>query len=316
MKRFALIGLGGYVAPRHLQAIKDTGNQLVAAMDPNDSVGIIDSYFPDANFFTEFERFDRHIDKKRRTGEKLDYVSICSPNYLHDSHIRFALRSGANAICEKPLVLNPWNLEALMEVEQGSGQSVYSILQLRLHPSVIELKRRIEQTDQNTLHKVDVTYITSRGAWYNRSWKGDVYKSGGVATNIGVHIFDMLGFVFGPLKENIVHYSDKNTNGGYLRYEKAEVRWLLSVDAQHLPESAVSAGMRTHRSILVDGQEFEFSGGFNDLHTRSYESVLRGDGFTLSDNLPAISTVADIRNQKPNPASGDIHPVIETLIKQ
>lgn len=315
MKNFAIIGLGGYVAPRHLQAIRDTGNRLVAAVDPNDSVGIIDSYFPDAAFFTEFERFDRHVDMLRRHDTPVDYVSICSPNYLHDAHIRFALRSGADAICEKPIVLNPWNIEALMDAEQSSGCKVNSILQLRLHESVLELKRQIDAEPDDKIHEVDVSYITSRGGWYNVSWKGDSKKSGGVPTNIGVHFFDMLNFVFGDLKTNIVHMNGDQSAGGYLEYKRARVRWFLSVDAQYLPESATSAGMRTHRSITVDGKEFEFSGGFNDLHTRSYEGVLAGRGFGLAENMCAIRTVSDIRHMDPDPSGGEMHEITRKVLQ-
>lgn len=307
MKKFAMIGLGGYVAPRHLQAIRDTGNVLVAAVDPNDSVGVVDSYFPETAFFTEFERFDRHVDKLRRRGGKIDYVSVCSPNYLHDAHIRFALRSGASAICEKPLVLNPWNLEALMEVEKSTGEKVNSILQLRLHDSVIELKKQVEAAPANKIFDVEVTYITSRGGWYHVSWKGDSKKSGGVPTNIGVHFFDMLYFVFGDLKRNVVHMQTDATATGYLEYERARVRWFLSVDADYLPESSVEKGMRTHRSITVGGEEFEFSGGFNDLHNKSYQAILEGKGFGLEENRCAIQTVADIRRATPERSAGDLH---------
>ncbi len=217
MKNFALIGAAGFIAPRHLKAIKDTGNNLVAALDKFDSVGVIDSYFPDADFFTEFERFDRHIDKIKREGKKIDFVSICTPNYLHDSHIRFGLRHGADVICEKPLVLNPWNVDALLEIEKETGKNVYNIFQLRLHPSIIELKQRIANGPKDKIYEIDLTYITSRGNWYQTSWKGDVQKSGGIATNIGVHFYDMLGWVFGDLKENIVHLHNKTSAAGYLR---------------------------------------------------------------------------------------------------
>ncbi len=315
MKKFALIGLAGYVAPRHLQAIRDTGNILVAAIDPSDSVGVVDSYFPDTAFFTEFERFDRHVDKLRRKGGKIDFVSVCSPNYLHDAHIRFALRSGADAICEKPLVLNPWNLEALMDIEKSTGNKVNSILQLRLHDSVIELKKQVAAAPSNKIFDVEVTYITSRGGWYHVSWKGDSNKSGGVPTNIGVHFFDMLYFVFGDLKRNVVHMQSNETASGYLEYERARVRWFLSVDARYLPESSIDNGMRTHRSISVNGKEFEFSGGFGDLHTRSYQAVLDGEGFGLQENLNAIQTVADIRRATPDRSAGDLHPLALRAMK-
>ncbi len=309
MKRFALIGAAGYIAPRHMQAIKATGNQLVAAMDPSDSVGIIDSYFPEASFFTEFERFDRHVDKLRRAGgEAADFISICSPNYLHDSHMRFALRSGADAICEKPLVLNPCKIDGLLEIEQSTGCSVSTILQLRVHPAIIALREKILAEPGDRKHEVELTYITSRGLWYQHSWKGDVKKSGGIATNIGVHFFDMLHYIFGALQQNVVHLSDSTRAAGYLEYERARVRWFLSVDATDLPPVQREAGQRTYRSITVDGEEIEFSGGFTDLHTRSYELILEGKGFGLEENRCAIATVAHIRTTTPLGLSGDYHP--------
>jgi len=315
MKNFVLIGAAGYVAPRHMKAIKDTGNRLVAALDTSDSVGVIDSYFPDADFFTEFERFDRHVDLLRRKGEGIDYVSICSPNYLHDAHMRFALRSGASAICEKPLVLNPWNLDALLDVEKETGNNIHTILQLRLHPAIIELKEKIENSPQDTLHDVDLTYITSRGHWYGISWKGDEKKSGGIATNIGVHFFDMLHFVFGSLRENTLHHVSDTTAAGYLEYERARVRWFLSVDSGNLPESATEKGQRTYRSISVDGQEVEFSGGFTDLHTVSYQHILDGQGFGLEDTRVAVETVSNIRQMTPVGLQGEYHPYLENLNK-
>ena len=296
MKNFALIGAAGYIAPRHMMAIRDTGNRLVAALDPNDSVGIIDSYFPQARFFTEFERFDRHVSKKRHDAEgHVDYVSICSTNYLHDSHIRFALRSGADAICEKPLVLNPWNLDDLLEVEADSGQRVHTILQLRLHPSIIALRDRVQAGPKDTKHEVDLVYMTSRGNWYLHSWKGEEKKSGGIATNIGVHFFDMLGFVFGKLQENKVHLHEPTKAGGYLEYEHARVRWFLSIDEADLPQAQKEKGQRTFRSITVDGDEIEFSAGFTDLHTEIYKDILSGGGFGIEDNRQAIETVSHIR---------------------
>lgn len=312
MKKFAIIGVGGYIAPRHLQAIQTTGNQLVAAYDPNDSVGIMDSYFPDADFFTEFERFDRHVDKRRRArdGREIDYVSICSPNYLHDSHMRFALRSGANAICEKPLVLNPWNIDGLAEIEADTGHRINTILQLRLHPAIVALHERIRNEKSDTKHEVDLTYITSRGHWFQQSWKGDINKSGGIATNIGVHFFDMLHFIFGALQDNVVHLSSANKAAGYLEYEHARVRWFLSVDVQDVPSAQREAGQRTYRSITVDGEEIEFSGGFTDLHTRSYEEILAGRGFGLEENRVAISTVSAIRGAAIAPLTGDYHPFL------
>ena len=302
MRNFALIGAAGYVAPRHMRAIQETGNVLVAALDPNDSVGIIDSYFPEASFFVEFERFDRHVDKLRRIGQKIDYVSICSPNYLHDAHIRFALRSGADAICEKPLVLNPWNLDALEEIEKETGKKVYNILQLRVHPSLIALKEKIDKEweQKKKKYKIDLTYITSRGKWYFISWKGDLQKSGGVATNIGIHFFDMLIWIFGAVKHQEVHYSEPlKKMAGYVELEKAEVRWFLSVDVRDLPEEAVKKQKRTYRSITVDGEEIEFSGVFADLHTIVYQDIMQGGGFGIAEARPSIELVYRIRNIQP-----------------
>lgn len=315
MKNFALIGAGGYVAPRHMQAIKATGNELVAALDPNDSVGIIDSYFPDADFFTEFERFDRYIDKLHRgkSRNQVHYVSICSPNYLHDSHVRFALRSGADAICEKPLVLNPWNIDGLVDLEQDTAQKVNTILQLRLHPSIVELRENVLGNDNRTKHDVDLTYITSRGHWYLQSWKGDERKSGGIATNIGVHFYDMLHFVFGKLQQNIVHYSSPTKAAGYLEYEHARVRWFLSIDVADVPQEARAGNMRTYRSITCDGEEIEFSSGFAELHTRSYEEILAGRGFGLEENRIAIETVSNIRRATPIGMSGEYHPFLNSV---
>ena len=316
MSIFALIGAAGYVAPRHMKAILDTGNTLSAALDISDSVGVIDSYFPDAHFFTEFERFDRHIDKLRRLndGRAVEYVSICSPNYLHDAHVRFALRSNADAICEKPLVLNPWNIDGLLAIENDTGRKVNTILQLRLHPAIIELKNRVAAEKTARKHEVDLTYITSRGRWYLRSWKGDVKKAGGIATNIGVHFFDMLYFTFGPITDNIVHYASETKAAGYLEYKNARVRWFLSIDPADLPAAASSRSQRTYRSITVDGREIEFSGGFTDLHTRSYEEILAGNGFGLEENRVAVQTVADIRNAVPKGLAGDYHPFLKHII--
>ena len=309
MKNFALIGAAGYIAPRHMKAIKDTHNNLVAAFDPYDGIGILDSYFPDANFFTEFERFDRHLDKLQRNGTRIDFVSVCSPNFLHDSHIRFGLRNGADVICEKPIVLNPWNVESLKKIEAETGKHIYNILQLRIHPSVIELKRKIEKGDPNKIYNVDLTYITSRGYWYYTSWKGDTSKSGGVATNIGVHFFDMLTWIFGDIKENIVHLHEHDRAAGFLDLEKARVRWFLSINYDTIPEKIKQNGVRTFRSITVDGDEFEFSGGFTELHTQSYESILHGNGFRISDTQKSIQTVFDIRNSTPIGLKGDYHPL-------
>lgn len=314
MKKFALIGAAGYIAPRHMQAIKETGNDLVAAMDKNDSVGIMDSYFPDAEYFTEFERFDRYVDLSRRNGNAIDYFPICSPNYLHDSHMSFAMRSGGDAICEKPLVLSPSDIDGLIAVEKDTGQKVNTILQLRLHDSVNDLKRRVAESTDDSKFDVDLTYITSRGKWYHSSWKGDVEKSGGIATNIGVHFYDMLHYIFGDLQQNVLHYDSPATAAGYLEYKKARVRWLLSIDEANIPASSREKGMRTHRSITIGNEEFEFSGGFTDLHTRSYKAILKGEGFGLEENRIAIETVADIRNQTPNLNAGEVHPVVKTLL--
>lgn len=297
MKNFVLIGVSGYIAPRHLQAIKSTGNNLVAALDKCDSVGILDNYFPKADFFVEFERFDRHLEKLKRQGTHIDYVSICSPNYLHDAHIRFGLRHGADVICEKPIVLNPWNLDALDEIEKETGKNIYTILQLRLHPKVIALKEMVANADKNKRFGVDLKYITSRGNWYKISWKGDVNKSGGIATNIGVHFFDMLTWIFGDVQENIIEYHEANRAAGFLKLEKANVKWFLSIDATDLPDEATSSGKRTFRSTLIDGESFEFSDGFTDLHTLCYEKVLAGEGFRLEENKKAISLVHQIRNE-------------------
>jgi UDP-N-acetyl-2-amino-2-deoxyglucuronate dehydrogenase len=312
MKNFALIGAAGYIAPRHMQAIKATGNVLLAAFDPNDSVGIIDSHFPNADFFTEFERFDRHVDMRRRAknGGQIDYVSICSPNYLHDSHMRFALRSGAHAICEKPVVLNPWNIDGLEEIERETGKRVNTILQLRLHPAIAALREKVLGEHRKTKHEVDLAYVTSRGHWYLQSWKGDAKKSGGIATNIGVHFFEMLHHIFGELQSNTVHLCSDTKASGYLEYEHARVRWFLSVDIEDVPRALRESGQRTYRSITVDGEEIEFSGGFTDLHDRSYAEILAGRGFGLEECRTAIETVAAIRTSKPVPYEGDIHPFV------
>jgi UDP-N-acetyl-2-amino-2-deoxyglucuronate dehydrogenase len=312
MKQFALIGAAGYIAPRHLRAIKDTHNNLVAALDKFDSVGVIDSYFPDADFFVEFERFDRHIEKRKRDkGINLDYVSICTPNYLHDAHIRFALRSGADAICEKPLVLNPWNIEALKAIEKETGNKVNTILQLRLHESIIALKQQIKNGPQDKIYDVDLTYLTSRGHWYYTSWKGDLSKSGGIATNIGVHFYDMLAWVFGPLQKNVVHLHTHDRAAGYLEFKQARVRWFLSINYDLIPEDIKAKEQRTYRSITVDGREIEFSGGFFDLHTKSYKKIIKGDGFGLTDAEPSVHLVHDIRNAALSPIKGDYHPLVK-----
>jgi UDP-N-acetyl-2-amino-2-deoxyglucuronate dehydrogenase len=316
MKNFALIGAGGYIAPRHMQAIKETGNRLVAAMDPNDSVGIMDSHFPDAHFFTEFERFDRHVDRLRRSHseERLDYVSICSPNYLHDSHMRFALRSGADAICEKPLVLNPWNIDGLLEMQRETGRRIHTILQLRVHPAIQAIRQQVAQEDRPTKHEVDLAYVTSRGRWYMQSWKADVKKSGGIATNIGVHFFDMLHFIFGELQANTVHHLSDTKAGGYLEYERARVRWFLSIDAADVPEHLHAKGQRTFRSITLDGKEIEFSEGFTNLHTRSYEQILAGNGYGPEESINAIQAVSHIREARPVGLVGDYHPALQRAV--
>lgn len=315
MKRFGLIGAAGYIAPRHMQAIKETGNVLVAAMDKNDSVGIIDSHFPAADFFTEFERFDRHVDmlRRERPDEKLDYISICTPNYLHDAHMRFGLRSGCDVICEKPVVLNPWNIDGIQEIERDTGHKVNTVLQLRVHPSIVALRDKIANAPHDKKHEVDLTYITSRGHWYLQSWKGDPKKGGGIASNIGVHFFDMLYFIFGNLQENIVHYASETKNAGYLEYENARVRWFLSVDYSDVPAERKLAGQRTYRSITVDGEEIEFSGGFADLHTRVYERVLAGEGFSLEENRTAITAVSTIRSATPVGKRGEYHPFLQNI---
>lgn len=308
-KSFALIGLAGYIAPRHLRAIKDNNGALVAALDPSDSVGVIDSHFPQCRFFTEFERFDRFVDLRRRSGEGIEYVSICSPNYLHDAHIRFALRSGAEAICEKPLVLNPWNIDGLAQVEKDTNRRIHTILQLRLHPQIIALRDRIAKDGGDRIHEVDLTYITSRGGWYYVSWKGDESKSGGIATNIGVHFFDMLSFVFGDLKRNVVHHRAVDCAAGYLEYQKARVRWFLSINVRDVPDH-VREKQRTYRSISVDGEELEFSEGFTDLHTLSYQEILAGRGFALDEVRPSIETVSQIRNAPIELNRGEQHPFL------
>jgi UDP-N-acetyl-2-amino-2-deoxyglucuronate dehydrogenase len=298
MKRFALIGAAGYIAPRHMKAIKDTGNNLVAAFDPYDGVGIMDSHFPDADFFTEFERFDRHIDKLRRQGNPIDFVSICSPNYLHDAHIRFGLKSGCDVICEKPLVLNPWNIDSLEEIEKETGKKIFTILQLRLHPSIIALREKVKNSPKDKVFNVDLKYITSRGKWYHRSWKGEIQKSGGIATNIGVHFFDMLTWVFGDVKENnVIKHSDDIAEGN-LVLEKANVNWFLSIDYNQIPENIRLQGKRTFRTLNMEGEEIEFSDGFTELHTHSYQNILNGVGFGVTETKKAIEIVSAIRGQK------------------
>ena len=314
MKNFALTGAAGYIAPRHLKAIKDTGNKLICAVDPHDSVGILDKFFPDASFFVEFERFDRHIEKLRRNGntEKIDYISICSPNYLHDAHMRMALRIGANAICEKPLVLNPWNLDALQELEGESEGNIYTILQLRLHPSLIELKKKLEK-EKSRKSEVSLTYITSRGPWYRFSWKGIEEKSGGVATNIGIHFFDLLIWLFGKVQHIELHLSEPNKMSGFLELERANVKWFLSIDRNDLSAETVSQGRSTFRSIQVDNNEVEFTEGFTDLHTHVYEETLAGTGFRIDDARPSIQLVYELRNMLITATPENPHPILQTL---
>ncbi len=312
-KNFGLIGVAGYIAVRHLRAIKETGNNLLASLDKFDSVGLLDGFFPQSHFFVEFERFDRHFDKLKRTGTKIDFVSICSPNYLHDSHIRFALRHQANAICEKPIVLNPWNIDALQEIENETGRKIYTVLQLRLHPKIIELKEKIQKGPKGKVYDIDLSYITSRGNWYYISWKGDIQKSGGVATNIGIHFFDMLSWIFGDTTRIIVHVSEPNKAAGYLELENARIRWFLSIDYNDLPQAVKESGKRTYRSITVEGEEIEFSEGFGDLHTKTYVEILAGNGFGLSDARQSVVTAFTIRNAKPVGLVGEYHPILKNI---
>jgi UDP-N-acetyl-2-amino-2-deoxyglucuronate dehydrogenase len=311
MKRFALIGAAGYIAPRHMKAIRDTGNTLTAAMDVNDSVGILDSHFPDAQFFTEFEQFDAFVDSERRAGRPLDYVAIASPNYLHSAHMRFALRAGADAICEKPLVLNPGDIDTLLALEQDTGRRINTILQLRLHPAILALRDRVAAMPAGHVVDVDLTYITSRGNWYLTSWKGATEKSGGIATNIGVHFFDMLHFVYGALRENIVHLNTPTKAAGYLAYERARVRWFLSLDVNDVPAAERAQGKRTYRAVVADGENVEFSDGFTELHSRIYQEVLAGRGFGVEENRVAIETVAQIRTAPLAPLGSLAHPFVQ-----
>lgn len=316
MKNFAITGIAGYIAPRHLKAIKDTGNNLVAAVDPHDSVGILDRFFPSASFFTEFERFDRHLEKLRRTNseQKIDYLSVCSPNHLHDAHIRLALRLGANSICEKPLVLNPWNLDALEELENESGKKVYTILQLRVHPSLIDLKNNLVTEKKNKKHEVILSYITARGPWYNYSWKGIREKSGGIATNIGIHFFDMLIWLFGNVENKELYLSQDKKMCGFIELKNANVKWFLSIDKNDLPAATTANNKPTFRSITVDGNEVEFTEGFTDLHTRVYEGFLKGNGFGINDARPSIELVHSLRNMEVVKPGGEVHPLIKSII--
>jgi UDP-N-acetyl-2-amino-2-deoxyglucuronate dehydrogenase len=317
MKNFALIGAAGYVAPRHMKAIKETGNVLVAALDPSDSVGVLDQFFPKTGFFTEFERFDRHAEKLKRKGEKerIHYVSIASPNYLHDAHIRFSLRIGADAVCEKPLVLNPWNIDALEVMEKETGSRIWTVLQLRHHPAIIALKEKIKAgggrtgTARSKKYDIDLTYITARGPWYFYSWKGDVKKSGGIATNIGIHFFDVLQWIFGPVRKNAVHLLDVDRAAGVLELQNARVRWFLSLRFDDLPAAALKERKRTFRSLQVGNGRCEFSDGLADLHTTSYKEILRGKGFGLDEARASVEIVSDIRSARPIGLKGDYHPL-------
>jgi len=311
--KYGLIGAAGYIAPRHLEAMKETGGDLVVAYDINDNVGIMDRHFPNAHFFTEFEQFDSFLHSERRQGRALDYISICSPNYLHKSHVSFSLRAGANVICEKPLVLYPEDLNDLAKIEEETGKQVNSILQLRLHPSIIALKNKIDSEDRQKKYDVDLGYFTSRGAWYHKAWKGNEEKSGGIGTNIGIHLFDMLQFVFGTLQKTILHHRSADATAGYLEYEKARVRWVLSINRDHLPEQT-PAGQPTYRSITVDGEEIEFSAGFTDLHTESYKEVNKGSGFGLETLRPSIELVTNIRSAPVEPNLGEQHPDLSKVI--
>lgn len=315
MQRFVLVGAAGYIAPRHLKAIKDTGHNLVAAYDISDSVGILDSYFPDANFFTRFEQFAGFVQDEHLNSRKIDYMVVCTPNHLHLSHIKFALSMDINVICEKPLVLSCADLNSLRNIEERCNANVYSILQLRLHPAILSLKRKVEEEDKLGLYDVELTYLTARGKWYIESWKGDEAKSGGVATNIGIHFFDMLGFVFGDLRKNELHFKDDKTLSGCLEFEKARVRWFLSIDPSHLPENAIHGEKVTYRSITVDGVEVEFSGGFTELHTESYRKILAGNGYSIMENHSATSIVEDVRKIVPCSEGHNMHPLAKKIFK-
>ncbi|MCP4325923.1 MAG: Gfo/Idh/MocA family oxidoreductase [Alteromonadales bacterium] len=314
MKKFALIGTAGYIAPRHLNAIKDTGNDLTVAMDVNDSVGIMDMHFPESEFFTEFEDFAAFVEDEALKGDKLDYISICSPNYLHAPQMKFALKNGIDVICEKPLVLTSEDIDILKKYEEKYGAKVNSILQLRLHPSIIALRDKVQNAPKDEIFDVELTYMTSRGKWYLKSWKGVNEKSGGVASNVGVHFFDMLHFIFGDIKANEVHYKDEQTVSGYLEYERARVKWFLSIDANNLPDNAVQGEKKTYRSIMIGDEELEFSGGFTDLHTQSYENILAGNGYGLEENRTAIETVEKIRDQAVVANPEHYHPLMSKLL--
>lgn len=310
MKRFALIGAAGYIADRHMKAIKETGNDLVCALDHFDVMGRIDSFFPNAEFFLEIENLDDYLDDLRRMGSPVDFVTICTPNYMHASHIRFALRNGANAICEKPLVVYPEDIRIIRDLEAETGKRVFTILQLRYHPAIIALKKEIEEAGDN-MYDIDLSYITTRGKWYLKSWKGDVGKSGGIATNIGIHFFDMITWIFGNVVENKVHIYEPERAAGFLQLERARVRWFLSLDYNDLPTYATSRGMRTYRSITVNGKEIEFSGGFTDLHTLTYQNILNGNGYGIEDARESIVLTDFVRNSKPLGIRGEYHPFLE-----
>ncbi len=313
MKRFALIGAAGYIAERHMKAIKETGNNLVCASDRFDVMGRIDSYFPDAEFFLEHENLDKYMDDLRMKGEPIEYVSICTPNYMHPSHIRFALRNGADAICEKPMVIFPEDMHVIKDIEAETGKNVYTILQLRYHPTILALKKKIDEGGEE-IYDIELSYITTRGKWYLKSWKGDVQKSGGVATNIGIHFFDMIIWIFGKVKQNIVHVYNPDKAAGFLQLEKARVRWFLSLDYHDLPKIATDKGMRTFRSISIDGDEVEFSGGFTDLHTITYQNILNGNGFSIDEAQESIILTDYVRNNTPLGLKGDYHPFLKNAL--
>jgi UDP-N-acetyl-2-amino-2-deoxyglucuronate dehydrogenase len=317
MKNFAMTGVAGYVAPRHLKAIHDTGNRLVAAVDPHDSVGILDRWFADVAYFTEFERFDRHLEllRRRNAGDRVEWLTVCAPNHLHDAHVRLALRVGANALCEKPLVLNPWNLDALAELEAESSHRVFTVLQLRVHPALISLKQRLDGEPGSRRHDVRLTYITGRGPWYRYSWKGDPQRSGGVATNIGIHFFDLLMWLFGPVASQEVHLASGSRAAGHIELDRANITWFLSIEASDLPVTPKPGDPATYRSVTVDGEEVEFSGGFSDLHTRVYEETLAGRGFGIEDARPSVDLVHAIRHTEPVRPSGPHHPLVERVAR-
>ena len=316
-KNFAITGVAGYIAPRHLQAIKETGNRLVAAMDPHDSVGIIDKYFPEASFFSEYERFDRHLEMLRRHKplDKIDYLSVCSPNHLHDAHVRLALRLGADAICEKPLVINPWNLDSLQELEQETHRKVNSVLQLRVHPKLLQFRASLAADKNDKKHSVRLSYVTARGVWYRYSWKGDLERSGGLATNIGVHLFDLLIWLFGKVQKVTMHLSSADRVAGFLELERATASWFLSIKHTDLPEETRSQGKSTYRSLQVDGTEVEFTDGFENLHTVVYKEALAGRGFGVADVRPSIELVHRIRNERISRNEGIVHPFVENVLQ-